>query len=217
MLSNQFQRDQTHFPFSSFFRNLMGDLNMLMTKLKAEFITDSGLINYSAMKKSPLFEEYQELAGNLSRFDATKLNDLDRKTFFINLYNCQTLHVLTIQADLPQSPKDTEGMWSKYAYNIGGLILTLDQLEHGVLRSNAGHPSATKEAFGESDPRRKLVIPAPLDPRIHFALNCGAKSCPPIRIYQSEKLEKQLDTAAKSFCSQVGSHISKNVLLLSRL
>ena len=180
----------------------MGDLNMLMTKLKGEFITDSGLINYSGMKKSPLFEEYQELAGNLSRFDATQLSDLDRKTFFINLYNCQTLHVLANQADLPRSPKDTEGMWSKYAYNVGGLILTLDELEHGVLRSNVGHPAAKKEVFGESDPRRKLVIPV-LDPRIHFALNCGAKSCPPIRIYQSEKLDKQLEIAAKSFCSQV--------------
>lgn len=93
-------------------------------------------------------------------------------------------------------------MWSKYAYNIGGLILTLDEIEHGILRSNAGHPAAKKKLFADDDPKMKLVIPT-LDPRIHFALNCGAKSCPPIRIYQSEKLDKQLEIAAKSFCSQV--------------
>jgi len=38
--------------------------------------------------------------------------------------------------------------------------------------------------------------------RIHFALNCGARSCPPIRVYAAAKLETQLNTAARSFCSQ---------------
>lgn len=90
------------FPAAS---NIMSDLNKLMTQLKGNFITDTGLIAYSEMKKSELFEQYTKLAGNLSDFDPSKLSDLDRKTFFINLYNCQTLHVLAVQSDLPKSPK----------------------------------------------------------------------------------------------------------------
>lgn len=37
------------------------------------------------------------------------------------------------------------------------------------------------------------------DPRIHFALNCGANSCPPIRAYSAEKIESQLELAAQAF------------------
>jgi hypothetical protein len=41
-----------------------------------------------------------------------------------------------------------------------------------------------------------------MDPRIHFALNCGAKSCPPIRFYDPEEVNQQLDMATRSFLSQ---------------
>ena len=41
----------------------------------------------------------------------------------------------------------------------------------------------------------------PLDPRIHFALVCGAKSCPPIRVYTPASLEAGLEAAAQAFCS----------------
>lgn len=37
------------------------------------------------------------------------------------------------------------------------------------------------------------------DPRIHFALNCGAVSCPPIAVYSGDDLDGQLDDATKGF------------------
>lgn len=43
-----------------------------------------------------------------------------------------------------------------------------------------------------------------MDPRIHFALNCGAASCPPIRIYTPESLDFGLAAAASAFCA--GEH-----------
>lgn len=41
----------------------------------------------------------------------------------------------------------------------------------------------------------------PVDPRIHFALNCGAASCPPIRVYTPDRLEFGLEAAASAFCA----------------
>jgi hypothetical protein len=38
-----------------------------------------------------------------------------------------------------------------------------------------------------------------LDYRIHFALNCGAKSCPPIAFYKVKNINGQLDLATQSF------------------
>jgi len=46
-----------------------------------------------------------------------------------------------------------------------------------------------------------MQICEPLDPRIHFALVCGAKSCPPIRVYTPASLEPGLEAAAQAFCS----------------
>ena len=46
----------------------------------------------------------------------------------------------------------------------------------------------------------------PVDPRIHFALVCGAKSCPPIRVYTPQRLEYGLMAAAKVFCN--GEHLT---------
>merc|ERR1719291_802631 len=94
----------------------------------------------------------------------------------------------------------TKGMWTKYAYNVGGLLFTLDEIEHGVLRCNKGHPKDEKPMF--TDEARKSLSLSFLDPRIHFALNCGATSCHPIRVYQKEKLDQQLNMAAKSFVNQ---------------
>jgi hypothetical protein len=53
------------------------------------------------------------------------------------------------------------------------------------------HPApGRKLMFKDEDPRLKFIVP--LDPRIHFALVCGAKSCPAIRVYKVTNLERGL-------------------------
>jgi Protein of unknown function, DUF547 len=47
----------------------------------------------------------------------------------------------------------------------------------------------------------RLQVVQQLDPRIHFALVCGAKSCPPIKLYTPETLEEGLQSAAEAFCT----------------
>ena len=85
-----------------------------------------------------------------------------------------------------------EKFWGRTAYDIGGLVYSLDDIEHGVLRGmcvcvvvcytyvaigNKPHPSASKRPFSEDDPRAKISLTS-CDPRIHFALVCGAKVRP---------------------------------------
>jgi hypothetical protein len=52
--------------------------------------------------------------------------------------------------------------------------------------------------FRSGDVRSSLSLAA-VDPRIHFALNCGAKSCPPIRVFSPKNLERGLQLAAEGF------------------
>lgn len=196
--------------------DLMNRLNRIMTGLKADHIQDDAGVDYAAMRKSAGFDEYSALAKELGDegLDLEAMSELERKAFFINLYNAMTLHVLAIQDSQTTAPKDIKGMWNAYSYYVGGHLFTLDEIEHGILRANSGHPAPPKSPmFPAGDKRRDLVMSV-LDHRIHFALNCGARSCPPIRVYAAAKLEAQLNTAAKAFCSQEVSHTQQSNFLL---
>ena len=65
--------------------------------------------------------------------------------------------------------------------------------------------------------RAARQVVEPLDPRIHFALVCGAKSCPPIRVYTPASLEVALEAAAQAFCSSARSSAGQPDLLQSRV
>lgn len=103
----------------------------------------------------------------------------DRKAFWINLYNCLVLHAtatLGAPADAAQRTQFFTG-GSGGAYLICGQRFTLDEIEHGVLRSNALQVGASSPLFGPDDPRLEFVLPA-LDPRIHFAVSAAAQLGP---------------------------------------
>lgn len=79
--------------------------------------------------------------------------------------------------------------------------LSLNAIEHGLLRKGRtslgfGLPGFLREKLG-----RKLQV-SWVDPRVHFALNCASKSCPPIRHYREDELDDQLDLAVSSYLSQ---------------
>ena len=77
----------------------------------------------------------------------------------------------------------------------------MDDIEHGILRR-----SKVKWSFGyfnklfPSAFEKKHRVDT-LDYRIHFSLNCGATSCPPIAFYKPEQLDKQLEVATKVYLS----------------
>jgi len=58
-----------------------------------------------------------------------------------------------------------------------------------------------------------------VDPRIHFALVCGSKSCPPIGVYEEEKIDQQLDLVSAGFINSDEVMIDKerNKLRLSKI
>lgn len=109
-----------------------------------------------------------------------------RLAFFINAYNAETLALVIakLPADTTRWPtwsiKDAgstfTSVWKGSSFVVGGSRYTLDQLEHAVLRP-----------LGE--------------PRIHLAINCASRSCPPIAAepYRAATLDAQLETAARGF------------------
>ena len=75
---------------------------------------------------------------------------------------------------MPASVLDIRDFWGVNAYLIGGHVFSLDIIEHGILRGNRCHPTTKKTFLNCDDPRIKYTS-SNFDPRIHFALVCGAK------------------------------------------
>lgn len=120
-----------------------------------------------------------------------------RLAAWINAYNrlvAEGILTLGIQRTVWEIPD----FFDRIALRTGPLVFTANDIEHGVLRGNRPNPLSGAAPFSEHDPRRHYAI-VPLEPRIHFAINCGARSCPPARVYHAEGLEDELEDATRRF------------------
>jgi len=148
-----------------------------------------------AVKKSESFDDWVLKLENLSlsNLENDLSNDDLKKAFWINIYNA-FFQILRKEKKV-EKPEIYRGK----LFTIAGKQFSLDDVEHGILRRyrwkfslgylpNLFAPSLIK----------KLAV-SKVDYRIHFALNCGAVSCPPIAFYTSERIEQQLEMATGSF------------------
>jgi len=194
-------------------------LTLSLAALKAQFIDpERGVVRYDAIHTSEKFEEYKALTKGLQSFDLESLRDRGKGlAFWINIYNAAVIHGV-IELRLKHSVKDFFRFFDRVAYEIGGYRFSLNDMEHGILRGNRRPPYRLLRPFGKKDPRGKFTI-LPIDPRIHFALVCGARSCPPIGFYEQDQIDYQLQLAAMSFINspQVRILPEKNTLLISMI
>ena len=156
-------------------------------------------------------QEIKPFVDTLSTIDLTRLkkelNTSDKKlAFWINTYNS----MVRIKAmKNPGSFKNRDSFFKKANNKIGGHYISLDDIENGILRRKGSEYSKEFVADFRVDK---------LDYRIHFTLNCGASSCPPIAYYDHKKLDSQLQIAEKFFVTSNSKFDkSKNTLTTSEI
>lgn len=140
----------------------------------------------------------QELMEELAtmRLDMLKNNlqsDLYKKAFWINIYNAFFQILRKVEK------VDKSEIYKVQKIKVAGEVFSLDEVEHGILRKYRA-----KYGLGYLPNLffRKIVKDLAVDEidyRIHFALNCGAASCPPIAFYAPDRLGVQLEMATSSF------------------
>ncbi len=144
-----------------------------------------GAVNYDAFRANAQFAAY---LASLDRVQPTTLSESERLAFWINVYNAYTIQLI-VQKNERESIRNVnksfgllrlKGPWAEPIVKAAGRTLTLDQVEHDIIRKE----------FTE--------------PRIHFALVCAAIGCPPLRseAYTGEKLEAQLAAQGRIFIRQ---------------
>lgn len=173
-------------------------------KLRAEHMDVAGAhVDYGRLRQSKAYARYRhELAPRLRRLDLATLDSREeRLAFWINLYNALVIDAVAmfgIQNSVLEGRLGLFSFFRRAAYQVGGHRFSLNDIEHGILRGNRRHWAIPGTQFGPGDPRLAWRV-TPLDPRIHFALNCASLSCPPIRVYSPDHIDAQLDLAARSF------------------
>ena len=202
---------------------ITAELKRFMDMARLEAIDERGLaVDYQHLKSSPAYREYQQSCSpRLRYFDPGELNSREEQlAFWINLYNALVMDGVIaseITHTVGASSLGLLAFFRKTAYNVGGLRMSCDDIEHGVLRSNRGHPMLPGVQFGSADPRRAWAV-EPGEVRVHFALNCARRSCPPIQVYSAQRLDSQLDLAARNFVNaDLEIDLERNELNLSTI
>ncbi|MEM6841638.1 MAG: DUF547 domain-containing protein [Bacteroidota bacterium] len=142
-------------------------------------------------------------AVSVEELSAELDTDESRKAFWINVYNASVQHILTRQ---PELFEDRGAFFKKDQITIAGELISLDKIEHGIIRG-----SKIKWLLGlVSDPfadqYERTFRTDKADGRIHFALNCGAKSCPYIAVYDAIYMDEQLDEIANQFLNRTSTY-----------
>jgi peroxiredoxin len=144
-----------------------------------------------------------ELVGQLK-------TDNEKKAFWLNLYNGFVQALL--RADTARY-SDRKQFFGSKQFTVAGHNLSLDDIEHGILRHSrsTGRGNYFSNVFPDSFERQQRV--SRVDYRVHFALNCGARSCPPIAFYRPEDIDHQLDLATDNYLkNEVVSSPSDNLV-----
>lgn len=143
-----------------------------------------GRVDYAALKANPkqLDEALAQMAA-VKKDEFTQWSQSQQVAFLINLYNASTLRLVAEHYPV-KSIKNIGGLFRSpfrlLSVRLFGERKSLDHVEHELLRANYR------------------------EPRVHFALVCAARSCPPLRseAYVAARLDNQLDEQGRAFLAK---------------
>ena len=177
------------------------ELQRRLLRLVGVHSTGDRGVDYAALRTSADFRGVEACARRLVHLDPRTLGSRERRlAFWINLYNALVLHGI-VALGVRRSVWEVWNFFGRVSYHVGPFVLTVDEIEHGILRGNRRRRLPPRVPFRSGDPRRALVLD-PVEPRIHFAVNCGSRSCPPVAVYRADVLEAQLDLATRGFLNE---------------
>ena len=156
---------------------------LLNVYLDAKHASGIHRFNYAALKDSE--DDQQSLRKylvSLTSLDPRQYARQEQLAYWINLYNALTVYVVTGRYPVESIREIKSGLinfgpWDKELIIIQGQKLTLNNIEHGILR------------------------PIWRDPRLHFAINCASIGCPNLspEVYRSDNLERLLEEGSSDY------------------
>lgn len=175
-------------------------LGLYVTELAGGSVTQ---VDYSGFQS-----DGQKLQTYLASLAQVRVEDFRQWTreeqlaYLINAYNAWTVKLILTEYPEIESIRDIGFLpgaaWRRNIVDLFGERISLDDLEHGIIRT----------------------WPQYRDPRIHFAVNCAAIGCPPLRAeaYAGRTLDKQLEDNTKLFLADSDrNYLQDETLYVSRI
>ncbi len=162
----------------------------IFDQLLKQYVDDKGFVDYRGLQQNDQqLVVYQQLLSELAADEFSNWNEAQRLAFWINAYNAFTLRAIVDHYPIKRrgslkglfGPSNSilqiPGVWKKLEWQAAGQTVTLDQIEHEILRVK----------FEE--------------PRIHFAIVCASISCPNLRneAFVADRIDAQLDEQLHNF------------------
>jgi hypothetical protein len=162
--------------------------------LLKKHVSATGKVNYKGFKTDlEILDSYmRSLNENAPSESATKE---ERLAYWINAYNAVTIRLIVVNYPLTSITKLDGGKpWDVKRYSNGGKKMSLNDIENNILRPMG-------------------------DARIHFALNCAAKSCPPLlnEAFTADNVNKLLEQRTKQFINSSRTEIGKEAIKVSKI
>ncbi|SHG83487.1 DUF547 domain-containing protein [Halobaculum gomorrense] len=118
------------------------------------------------------------------------LGPAERLACWLNCYNAAAQ---LLAADRPALYESRRRFFAADALTVAGTALSLDDIEHGLLRGRSKYGLGYLPRVRPSAFERRHRVDS-IEPRVHFALNCAAASCPAIAAYSTD-VDAELDDA----------------------
>eukprot|EP00898_Chlorokybus_atmophyticus_P008347 jgi/Chlat1/8513/Chrsp80S07898 len=207
--------------------HIEADFRKALRAIFPAYTLESGrLVDYEGLALSEAFRDYAAAATELQGMRLGELAFTEKITLFINMYNALVVHGFVVVGP-PTGLFQRLHFYSHTCYNVGGRTYALNEVQHGILRGNQKPHGAYRRVFQPHDSRladagARCGIVAYIalrslsqrvtdtlmcavvvwDPRIHFALVSGTRSCPALRVYEPDHLETMLDVATSEYCTR---------------
>ncbi|NBC02588.1 MAG: DUF547 domain-containing protein [Bacteroidetes bacterium] len=199
----------------------------ILTRFEDEFSRQPTLVNLSMLLVERIREEVPadditDCLANISpeRLKSELSTEEQKKAFWLNVYNAY------VQIILQENPGLFEDRNSWFGYNffsspqvtLAGYRMSFDDMEHGIMRRSTHKLSLGYMQNWLIDDVEKNLMWQEIDPRIHFALNCGAASCPYVAVYDPLRVHEQLDKTTENYLSRTTVYDkSENTAIVTRL
>jgi len=141
-------------------------------------------VDYAALKAQRAdLDRYLRTTASAQKNTFAAWPEPQQLAFLVNVYNATTLQLVIEHYPVTSIKKIgswRKGPWDQAVVKLWGETLTLNHLEHKILRVRYD------------------------EPRLHFALVCAARGCPPLRseAYVAARLDEQLDDQARQFMAE---------------
>ncbi|MDB4292227.1 DUF547 domain-containing protein [Maribacter sp.] len=171
-------------------------------------INDFNALSVAFLQRARQQQDTKSIREQLSKTTLKALEhglktDHQKLAFWVNIYNG---YIQVILSKNPELYEDRQDFFGRKQIPIAGEMVSFAKIEHGIIRKSQWPLGLgfVRKWFPNKFERKLRVDTR--DYRVHFALNCGAKDCPPVAIYTADQVDEQFSKGTAMYLKRTSTY-----------